>query len=249
MSGIAAAVGYPTRRRGTGALRSTIVPPLLVIFASLFGAASAAFLPTVAHRLAVGFGDPPRSSCVRCTRPFTGWVRAGPACPCSPGSLVTVPVGAAVAALPAVVLGPSPMLPVYLLAVVPGLLLAVIDRRCLRLPDRLVGALAILGAVPSALLRPGRIGPALVAGGLVLTAYGLVALLPGGGLGLGDVKLAGALGLILGFAGWPAVVAGLVVPHLIAGPIAVVRLLRGRRTPFAFGPYLLAGALIAVTAT
>jgi leader peptidase (prepilin peptidase)/N-methyltransferase len=161
---------------------------------------------------------------------------------------MTVLAGASVAALLAVGLGPSPLLPVHLLAAVPGLLLALIDLRCLRLPDRLVGAVAIIAGVPSAALRPERIGAALVAGGLVLTAYLIVALLPGGGLGLGDVKLAAVLATVLGFAGWPAVLVGLVVPHLINGPIALAMLVAGRGRPLAFGPALLAGALVALTA-
>ena len=57
------------------------------------------------------------------------------------------------------------------------------------------------------------------------------------------------LATILGFAGWPAVIAGLVVPHLINGPIALALLLARRSRPLPFGPALLAGALIAVTTT
>jgi leader peptidase (prepilin peptidase) / N-methyltransferase len=62
------------------------------------------------------------------------------------------------------------------------------------------------------------------------------------------VKLAAVLGLILGFAGWPAVIVGVVTPHLINGPIAVVLLVTrpGRALPF--GPALLAGALIGLIA-
>jgi leader peptidase (prepilin peptidase)/N-methyltransferase len=226
------------------------VAPLLLLCAALFGAATAAFLPRVAHRLAVGFGEPARSACARCSAPLDGWVRVGPACRCAPWPVVIVSVGAGVSVVLTLAVGASPLLPGLLLAAVPGLLLAVLDLHCLRLPDRLVAALAAIGAVPPAILHPERIGSALVAGGLVLTAYLLVALLPRGGLGLGDVKLAGALGLILGFAGWPAVLVGVLAPHLINGPIAVVLLLTGRagrRRPLAFGPALLAGALIALT--
>jgi leader peptidase (prepilin peptidase) / N-methyltransferase len=220
-----------------------------VIIAAAFGAASAAFLPRVAHRLAVGFADLPRPSCAACSRPFPaglpGWVRAGAACPCSSGYALPVLTGTVVAAVLAVVVGPASELPVYLLAAVPGLLLAMIDRRCLRLPDPLVGALAVTTAVPLALLRPGRIGIALAAAVAVLTAYAILAFL--GGLGLGDVKLAAVLALILGFAGWPAVVLGVVTPHLINGPIALFLLVTGRakrRGPIAFGPALLVGALV-----
>ncbi|MBU2663532.1 prepilin peptidase [Actinoplanes bogorensis] len=157
--------------------------------------------------------------------------------------------GALVAALLAAALGPSPVLPFFLLAAVAGLLLALVDRRCLRLPDPIVATFAALTIVPLATTQPHRIGPALGAGGLVLTAYLIVALLPGRGLGLGDVKLAAVLATALGFAGWPAVFVGLVVPHLINGPIGLVLLLTRRARPLPFGPALLVGALLAVTAT
>jgi leader peptidase (prepilin peptidase)/N-methyltransferase len=66
------------------------------------------------------------------------------------------------------------------------------------------------------------------------------------------VKLAAVLGYLLGFAGWPAVLTGAVVPHLLAGPVALFLLLTGRagrRTAVPLGPALLAGALIAAVAT
>jgi leader peptidase (prepilin peptidase)/N-methyltransferase len=226
-----------------------------VILAAVFGAATAGFLPRIAHRLAVAFATPPRPACAACARPFPpglpGWVRAGPPCPCSGAWLVTVLTGAAVAALLAARLGSSPRLPVYLLAAVPGLLLALIDLRCLRLPDVLVGTLAVTAGIPLTVLAPERLGPALLAAVAVLIAYGMIAALPGGGLGLGDVKLAAVLGLILGFAGWPAVLVGVVTPHLINGPIALVLLVTrraGAKRPLPFGPALLAGALLALTA-
>ncbi len=219
-----------------------------MILAAVYGATAAAFLPRIAHRLTVAFGQSARICCPACGTPYDGWVRAGPACGCSPRSAAVVPVGAVVCAVLAVAAGPSEMLPVYLLAAVPGLLLAVLDLRCLRLPDPLVGALVLIGAGPSAVLRPERIGAALAGGGLVLTAYLALALLPRGGLGLGDVKLAAALALILGFAGWPAVLAGLAAAHLINGPVALFLLLTrraGGRRALPFGPALLAGAVLA----
>jgi leader peptidase (prepilin peptidase) / N-methyltransferase len=223
-----------------------------VILSGGFGAATAAFLPRLAHRLAVGHAaDEPRSGCAVCSRPFLagipGWVRVGAACPCSGGSAWTVTTGAAVATILAVVIGPSPLLPILLTAAVPGVLLAMIDLRCLRLPDRLVATLGITAGVPLAVLRPERILPALLAAAAVLIAYGIMALL--GGLGLGDVKLAAVLALVLGFAGWPAVIAGVLAPHLINGPVALFFLVTGRRKVLPFGPALLAGALLGLTAT
>ncbi|GIE32030.1 hypothetical protein Ait01nite_050750 [Actinoplanes italicus] len=155
---------------------------------------------------------------------------------------------ALVAGLLAAVLGPVPQLPVHLLAAIPGLLLAMIDLGCLRLPDRLVGVLALAGGIPLALLAPDRIVPALTAGLLVGTAYLAIALLPGRGLGLGDVKLGAALAFLLGFAGWPAVAVGLGTAHLLNGAIATWLLVTRRARPIPFGPALLLGACLGLTA-
>jgi leader peptidase (prepilin peptidase)/N-methyltransferase len=159
--------------------------------------------------------------------------------------------GATIAAVLAVSLGPSPQLPIYLLAAVPALLLALIDLRCLRLPDRLVATLGVTAGAPLTVLAPERLGTALLASVALLTSYGMIASLPRGGLGLGDVKLAAVLGLILGFAGWPAVIVGVVTPHLINGPVALFLLVTrraGGRRQLPFGPALLAGALLGITA-
>lgn len=226
--------------------------PSVAACAAVFGGAMAAFLPRVAHRLAVPRGTPARSACAHCAKPFPHWVRAGAACECTGHPLWTVVAGAVAAALLGATVGPSPLLLVLLPATVLGLLLAVIDLRCLRLPDPLVAALAVATVVPlsaGALIagEPGRLGRAVVTAVLGGAAYLILALLPGHGLGLGDVKLATVLGFVLGFAGPPAVIAGLVVPHLINGPVAVALLLRRRahrRTALPLGPALLAGALI-----
>ena len=164
----------------------------------------------------------------------------------------TVLAGALAAGLLAATIGPSPLLLVVLPASVLGVLLAAIDVRCLRLPDPLVAALAGVTVVPLTVVaaltgEPGRLGRAVVGAGLSAAAYLIIALLPGHGLGLGDVKLATVLGFVLGFAGWPATAVGLIAPHLINGPIALALLATrraGRRTALPFGPALLAGALL-----
>ncbi|MCI4063349.1 hypothetical protein MRQ36_12485 [Micromonospora sp. R77] len=63
------------------------------------------------------------------------------------------------------------------------------------------------------------------------------------------MKLAAALGLPLGWLGWPALGLGLLLPHLLNG-VAVLALLATRRvrrdTALPFGPALLAGFWLAV---
>jgi leader peptidase (prepilin peptidase)/N-methyltransferase len=67
-----------------------------------------------------------------------------------------------------------------------------------------------------------------------------------GGMGMGDVKLATALGL----ASWSLSVAVLspVVAFLVGGVVSIVLLMTGKRgRRIAFGPFLLGGFWVAVT--
>jgi leader peptidase (prepilin peptidase)/N-methyltransferase len=167
---------------------------------------------------------------------------------------LTVPTGVATFGTLAWALADSRVLPGFLAVAAIGVPLGFIDAACLRLPDPLVAAALVAGGgwlvglsiVDSSVTSLARAGlAALVSAG----AYLLLALLPGSNLGFGDVKLAGVLGLMLGWLGWPAVVFGLVVPHLINGPVALVLLLSRRAergTDVPLGPAMLAGALLAV---
>ena len=74
-----------------------------------------------------------------------------------------------------------------------------------------------------------------------------MALITPQGMGMGDVKLAGLIGLVLGALAWRSVVVGAVMGFLLGGLGAVVALLLGRRRKdtIPFGPYLAAGAVVA----
>jgi leader peptidase (prepilin peptidase)/N-methyltransferase len=229
----------------------------VTVCAAVFGGASAAFMPRVAHRLAVPRGSRPRSTCAGCTATLATWVRAGATCDCARSPVWTSATGALVAGLLGATVGPAPLLVVLLPAALLGILLAVIDLRCLRLPDPLVALLAAATVLPlsvAAVLtgEPDRLGRAALAALLSGVLYLIIALLPGAGLGLGDVKLATVLGFTLGFLGWPALLVGLLAPHLINGPIALALLLTRRaerRTALPLGPALLTGALLGCLVT
>ncbi|WP_232344800.1 prepilin peptidase [Actinoplanes awajinensis] len=157
---------------------------------------------------------------------------------------------AGAAGLLAVRLGPAPQLPVLLIAAEVGVLLALTDLRSLRLPDPLVATLAFGVGPPLALLTPYRIVPALAAALLTGAGYLALALLPGRGLGFGDVKLGAVLALLLGLlGGWPAVVTGIGSAHLLGGLTAIYLLVTRRGRVFPFGPALLLGALTGVLVT
>jgi leader peptidase (prepilin peptidase) / N-methyltransferase len=147
-------------------------------------------------------------------------------------------------------------LPAFLFASAAGVLLAVIDFRHHLLPNRVVGPsigigalLLLIAALPDgnwdALLRAGLGAVALFAGYLVL------ALISPRSLGMGDVKLAGLLGLYLGWIAWSAVFAGALAGFVIQALLALV-LLAGRRVGLRgevpFGPAMMLGAALAIGA-
>src|SRR3954454_16761455 len=67
------------------------------------------------------------------------------------------------------------------------------------------------------------------------------------GMGMGDVKLAGVMGLCLGKAVAPAILIALVAGVLVGGVIiARVGAARGRKTAVPFGPFLALGAVAAI---
>ncbi|WP_431877882.1 prepilin peptidase [Micromonospora marina] len=151
----------------------------------------------------------------------------------------------------------DPALPALLLVAAAGLVLVVTDVTALRLPDPLVGLVALGGglgpaAATAATGEPRRLAVAAAGAALSFSGYALLALLPRARLGFGDVKLAAALGLPLGWLGWPALRLGLLLPHVLAGVAVLVLLASGRvrrDTPVPFGPALLGGAWLAAVLT
>ncbi|GGB43493.1 hypothetical protein GCM10011492_38120 [Flexivirga endophytica] len=131
--------------------------------------------------------------------------------------------------------------------------LAFIDLDVHRLPDAihlpsypillvLLAICAASGGAWSALARA-------VGAGVVLFVFYFVLLLLPSGFGFGDVKLAGLLGLLLGWLGWDAVVRGTFATFIVGGVVAGVLMLsrrKDRRDEFAYGPSMLAGAVVAV---
>jgi leader peptidase (prepilin peptidase)/N-methyltransferase len=149
--------------------------------------------------------------------------------------------------------GWSPQLPAWLWFVAVGLLLAVVDLRTMLLPNRvllpgLVGGLVLLAAAAAADGSWSALGRAALAGGAAFAVLLALALVAPTGMGMGDVKLAGLLGLYLGWLGWPVVLTGLFLGFFLQAVIGVALLVArraGRRTELPFGPALLGGALLA----
>nr|WP_202467926.1 A24 family peptidase [Streptomyces sp. SID8378] len=171
----------------------------------------------------------------------------------APGTLaplVTVLVCVALAAAT----GARPELVGWLVMVPVAVLLAVVDRRVHRLPDVLTLPLAAAAVLllGGAALLPGHAGSwtSGLLGGLALGGfYLLLFLINPNGMGFGDVKLALALGVALGWYGWTVLFLGGFAGFLFGAAygLALVLLRRaGRRTGIPFGPFMAAGALSGV---
>jgi leader peptidase (prepilin peptidase) / N-methyltransferase len=164
-------------------------------------------------------------------------------------------LGAAGAGLAGLGIGFAAALPAYLWFGLAAAALSVIDAEHRRLPNRLVYPTCAAGLVLLGMAALAGTGPAgaylrAVAAMAVLAGlFLLLALLCPGALGLGDVKLAGVLGLYLGYLGAARLYLG-VAAGVALGAVAALALLAARRagwrSQFAYGPALLAGAVLAV---
>ncbi|TFC91922.1 prepilin peptidase [Cryobacterium breve] len=140
----------------------------------------------------------------------------------------------------------------YLAAV--SVALALIDIDTHRLPDAIVlpsylvgglllGAAGVIGGDVDSMVR------AAIGMAALWAAYLVMAVTYPGGMGFGDVKLAGVLGLYLGYLGWGQLVVGAFAAFLLGGIFAVGLLLAkraNRKSGIPFGPWMLVGAWVGV---
>lgn len=140
----------------------------------------------------------------------------------------------------------------YLMAI--GVSLTLIDLDTHTLPNRIVLPAYIV--LPLLLLAASTVSgdwAAALRGLIGLVVLGFVylalALAVPGGMGLGDVKLAGVLGFVLAYLGWGPLAVGSFGAFLLGGTFAIVLLVvrrAGRRSGIPFGPWMLAGAWLGI---
>jgi leader peptidase (prepilin peptidase)/N-methyltransferase len=135
-----------------------------------------------------------------------------------------------------------------------AVVLGSVDLAVHRLPDRVtypayVVCTAALLVDAATLGSWGAFVRAVCAAGAAFAVAALAAALVPEGLGFGDVKLLGLLGLLLGWAGWGVLLAGIFLGLLTGALVSLVLLATRRagwRTAIPFGPPLLAGAVVAL---
>lgn len=145
-------------------------------------------------------------------------------------------------------------LPAFLYLGAIGVALALIDLDTRRLPNAIVLPSYLVAAVllAGAALAAGEWEPLprAAAGGAALWAfYFLMALVYPAGMGFGDVKLAGVLGIYLGWVGWGALAIGAFAAFLLGGLFSIGLLVARRATrksAVPFGPWMILGAAIGI---
>jgi len=130
-----------------------------------------------------------------------------------------------------------------ILIVVPA---ALIDLEHRIIPNSLTALGAVLALALGLALDPGGEPQRLIAAGAAGGFLLLAALAYPGGMGMGDVKLAAVMGLLLGRAVAPAIFIALLAGVLV-GAVIVARkgTHEGRKTAVPFGPFLALGAVVA----
>ena len=126
--------------------------------------------------------------------------------------------------------------------------LAAIDLERRVLPNRIVYPLALWGVLATALVDTGDLPEHLAAGAATFASLLVVALLHPPGLGMGDVKLAGAMGLCLGLAVIPALLVALLGGALTGLVIVLREGVAARKATVPFGVFLALGGIVGVLA-
>jgi leader peptidase (prepilin peptidase)/N-methyltransferase len=238
-----------------------------VALAALFGLIIGSFLNVVIWRVPRGesIARPP-SACPSCGTqirprdniPVLGWlVLRGRCRDCAARISARYPLveaGTAVLfALVAVRFGDHPaVVPAYLYLAAISIALALIDLDVKRLPDVLTlpsyGVGFVLLAAASLHSPHGLLRSVLGAAAMFAVYFALCFAYPAG-MGFGDVKLSGVLGLYTAYLGWDVWGAGLLLGFFLGGFFGIGLLLLGkggRKTAVPFGPFMLLGAFLAI---
>jgi leader peptidase (prepilin peptidase)/N-methyltransferase len=150
--------------------------------------------------------------------------------------------------------GADPVLPAFCIFGAALVALVWIDLHVFRLPREITYTAFVLSSIAivvAALVddEPERIWMAALGAGIALAIMGLIYVASRGGMGDGDVRLAPLLGLHLGYLNPGIVPVGLFFGFAIGAVVGVAAMAvgkAGRKTALPFGPFLAAGAVLAV---
>ena len=233
-----------------------------IVVAGLAGAVVGSFLNVVVHRVPLGESIvSPGSRCPDCGAPVkaydnvpvVSWLLLRGRCRACGArisgryplvELLTAAVFAAVVA----VRGFDDDLLLELPFVAALIALAAIDLDHRLLPNKIVYPLAVWGVVATLLVDSGDLVEHLVAGAGAFLFLFLAVLAYPRGMGMGDVKLAGAMGLFLGLSVIPALLTAFLSGSVIGVAIIAREGVAARKKAVPFGVFLALGGIVAVLA-
>ena len=238
--------------------------PVAILPATLFGLLIGSFLNVVSYRLPRGESlSVPGSHCPSCDAavkpwdniPVLSWLALRGRCRSCKAQIgarypiVEAVTAAVFAAVAAVHLHNTAMLVMGLVLVAFLVPIAAIDLDTKKIPNKLTLPAAVLAVVLGTVLDPGGEVERLIAGAAAGGALMLPSLLHPSGMGLGDAKLMGVLGLFLGVWVLPAFFVAFAAGTLVGiGMIARRGLATSRKTPIPFGPFLALGGVVGLLA-
>jgi leader peptidase (prepilin peptidase) / N-methyltransferase len=231
-----------------------------IVLAAIGGAAIGSFLNVVAHRLPREESlVHPRSRCPQCGTeiagydniPIVSWLvlrgrcrhcgaRISPRYPAI--ELLTAVAFAVVVA----VRGADDDLLLELPFVASLIALAAIDLEHQLLPNKIVYPMAVWGVAAAAIVDTADLPEHLIAGAAAFVALLLVVIAVPGGMGMGDVKLAGAMGVYLGLSIAPAMLIAFFSGSVIGLGIIAHEGSSARKKKVPFGVFLALGGILAV---
>jgi leader peptidase (prepilin peptidase)/N-methyltransferase len=243
-------------------------------FLAVLGALVGSFLNVVVWRVPQGLSIVrPPSACPNCHHeiawydniPIVSWlVLRGKCRTCAAPISIRYPLVEGATAVAFGVVGwaayagwyPEALLPALLYWAAVGIALTLIDLDHHRLPNVIVlpsyivtAALLTLASVLT--VDYGRLLTAAIGCAALFALYWILAMAYPGGMGFGDVKLAGALGMLLGWLGWAPLIVGGFSAFLIGGLIGAILMIGRRATrksSIPFGPFMLVGAAVGIFA-
>lgn len=234
-----------------------------ITLAAVSGLCLGSFLNVVAYRVPAGLSlVTPPSACPGCgahIRPYdnvpvVSWLVLGGHCRAcdtsiSPRYPLTEAVTGALFAAVIIARGTSHAIWLDLIFVAALVAITRIDLEHRIIPNRIVAPLAVAAIALTAGFEPHQLGERLIAGaaagGFLLAAV----LAYPAGMGMGDVKLAAVMGLVLGRSVAPAMLIAL-VSGTVAGIAVMARrgVREGRKTAIPFGPFLALGSVVGLFA-
>ena len=236
---------------------------LAAVIAGAFGAIIGSFLNVVIWRLPRGESlvSPP-SHCPGCGEPvkpydnipILSWLILRGRCrhchsPISPRYPLVEALTAVLAALVPIFLGPDEDVWIGFALVLILVPLTFIDLDHRILPNKITYPAVPLAIGLVAVFETDRLPEHLIAGAAAFALLFTAAWFYPSGMGVGDVKLAGVMGLFLGRAVAPALLVAFLLGTLVGIGVMVAKGVReGRKTAIPFGPFLAVGALVGLYA-